>query len=110
MAARHPDERSLIGQIGIQTRLSKLCDAEMPEITRAAREALEKRFVDEVDPDRELSPEERDRRVQAAKTAYYARLSLRAVAARRRARELADAATAAEVELAVLGEPLSRTA
>jgi hypothetical protein len=49
--------------------------------TRPAREAFLKRFEREVDPDGELSPDERRRRAEHAKRAYMLRLAKKAVAA-----------------------------
>jgi hypothetical protein len=42
------------------------------------------RFEDEVDPNRVLSEAERQRRAEQAKKAYFTRLALRSVQARRR--------------------------
>jgi len=53
--------------------------------TGPARAAFDQRFYDEVDPDRELSESERERRAAHARKAYFARLSLKAATARRKA-------------------------
>jgi hypothetical protein len=45
--------------------------------TRPAREAFLRRFEDEVDPDRKLSPDERTRRANYALRAYMLRLRKR---------------------------------
>jgi hypothetical protein len=45
------------------------------ESTVTAREAFRKRFLDEVDPNRTLPQDERERRVEAARRAYYTRLA-----------------------------------
>jgi len=42
------------------------------------------RFEDEVDPDRQLFPDERQRRAQAAMRAHMARLALRSAKSRRK--------------------------
>lgn len=55
------------------------------ETTKKAREAYAARFEREVDPDGVLSPEERARRADAARRAYFTRLALRSSRARRRA-------------------------
>lgn len=55
------------------------------ETTKKAREAFAARFEREVDPDGVLSPEERARRADAARRAYFTRLALRSSRARRRA-------------------------
>ena len=51
--------------------------------TRPAREAYAKRFLDEVDPDRELPEEERFRRAKHAESAYMSRLRLNALRPKR---------------------------
>lgn len=43
--------------------------------TAPAREAFEKRFEREVDPDNELSPAERARRAESARKAYFLRMA-----------------------------------
>lgn len=45
--------------------------------TSAARAAFLRRFENEVDPDRVFSPAERQRRVECAKTAYFAQMALK---------------------------------
>jgi hypothetical protein len=50
--------------------------------TASARTAFLARFEDEVDPDRSLSASERERRVAAAKKAYFTKLALRSSTAR----------------------------
>jgi hypothetical protein len=54
------------------------------------RAGLERRFLNEVDPNRELPEAERLRRVECAKRAYYQRLAL-ASAKARKARSVARA-------------------
>jgi hypothetical protein len=51
--------------------------------TRPGREAFLKRFEREVDPDNQLSPDERRLRAEHAKRAYMLKLAKRAVAARK---------------------------
>lgn len=55
---------------------------DMNEVAANARKGLQRRFEDEVDPERTLSEEERARRVDAAKRLFYQRLSLKGAAAR----------------------------
>jgi len=43
--------------------------------TQAARDGLQRRFEDEVDPHRQLDPVERARRVESAKRAHFTRLA-----------------------------------
>lgn len=51
--------------------------------TAPARQKALERFEREVDPDGTLSPAERQRRAQSARRAYFARLALKSVQARR---------------------------
>jgi hypothetical protein len=53
------------------------------ETTAAGRAAFLDRFEREVDPTDVLPPEERQRRAKAAKSAYFSRLSLAALKARK---------------------------
>ena len=53
------------------------------ETTAAARAAFMDRFEREVDPEGQLSVEERRRRATAARKAYFTRLALRSAQARR---------------------------
>ena len=54
------------------------------ETTRNARAAFLARFVDEVDPNRELPEAERERRATAARKAHFARLAFASAEARRK--------------------------
>lgn len=54
------------------------------ETARKGREAFLAKFIDQVDPDRVLDPEERDRRAGYARKAYFTRLALKSAQARRR--------------------------
>ena len=78
-----PGERSLRGRMAAY-RMHALHDPR--ETTRAARAAFSQRFVDEVDPKRQLPERERLRRAEAARRAYFARLAY--LSARRRARRV----------------------
>jgi hypothetical protein len=62
------------------------------ETTTAARAAFWARFEAEVDPDRSLSPEERRRRAEHARSAYFTRLALASAKARRQGRRSGGAA------------------
>lgn len=53
------------------------------ETTRHGRAAFLKKFEDEVDPEGVLSPEERARRAQYARRAYFVRLAMASAKARR---------------------------
>jgi hypothetical protein len=67
--------------------------------TAPARKAFSDRFERQVDPDGTMDPTDRARRAEHAKSAYFARLSLKSAQARR-ARRHADALDA-EVETAL---------
>jgi hypothetical protein len=75
-----PAERSLRARIAVHT-LHATRDAR--ETTAAARVGFLARFEREVDPDGMLDPNERRRRAEHARRAYFARLSMAAAAARR---------------------------
>jgi hypothetical protein len=53
-------------------------------LTAPARRAFADRFEREVDPEGRLAPPERARRAEAARKAYFTRLALKSVQARRR--------------------------
>ncbi len=75
-----PAERSLRARIAAQHRWSR----ENPVAgTAAARAAFNQRFVDEVDPERQLSEDERVRRAESARKAHFSRLALASARARR---------------------------
>src|SRR5665647_1362140 len=77
--------------------------------TAPARAALMARFEREVDPDGTLPPDERARRADHKRRAYFGRLALKSARSRRRAVALRAEGEAAEVELAALvGEPPGR--
>lgn len=74
-------EASLRGKIGAY-RLHATHDSR--EITAPARRAFLSRFEREVDPQGTLAPEERARRAEMAKKAYFTRLAYASAKARRR--------------------------
>ncbi len=76
-----PQERRLQSRIAAYS-LHATRDAR--ETTAAARAAFLGRFEREVDPDLRLSEEERHRRADAAKKAYFNQLALKSARARRR--------------------------
>src|SRR5688500_5029600 len=80
------------GRIGGHVRASRY-DAE--QLTGRARAGLLERFRREVDPDGTLPDHERDRRVEQARSAFYARLARKRWASRR-ARIAAASAEAGE--------------
>ena len=70
-------QRSVIARIG---GLSLRAQQDPLNYTRAAREAAYHRFEIEVDPQGELSADERSKRANAARRAYMQRLALRRAA------------------------------
>lgn len=93
-------ERSLVGQIAAHESWARTPDRAAR--TAPARAALMAKFEAEVDPDGLLSPEERARRAEHKRKAYFQRLALRSARARR-ARAIVADGEAAEAELAALG-------
>lgn len=71
--------------------------------TAKARAALLAKFEQEVDPRGILSSEERARRAEHARKAYYTRLALKSAKARRDAARLVREAEDAESELGAVG-------
>ena len=53
------------------------------ETTKNARRAFLAKFIEEVDPERQLPEDERNRRAAAARSAHFARMSLRSAKVRR---------------------------
>jgi hypothetical protein len=75
-----PAERTLRARLAAHILHSKV---DSTAHTAAARRAFADRFENQVDPDRVLPVEERMRRAEQAKKAYFARLALKSVRARR---------------------------
>lgn len=70
-----PEQRALRARLAAHTSWAH---TENPsKRTQPARDAQFQKFVDEVDPDGELSPEERLRRAEHARKAHMKRLALR---------------------------------
>jgi len=69
-----PHEASLRGRIGAYALHAS---HDPRETTKAARVRFLARFLDEVDPDRTLPEAERQRRAEAARKMYFARLALK---------------------------------
>ena len=74
-------ERRLCAQLAAHTSWAKTDDRTAR--TCNARKAFHARFENQVDPDRTLSPAERAKRADAARSAYFAALALRSARARR---------------------------
>lgn len=82
MPSKDPADRFMAASIAANTRWAH--EPDRSAATSPARRAFERRFEDEVDPDRTLPPEERQLRVKAARQAYFMRLALRSAQARRK--------------------------
>lgn len=80
MPSAEPTERTLQARLAANTRWSREDPAEQGRVMRAG---LARKFLDEVDPRRELPEPERLRRAECAKRAFYQRLALRSAKARR---------------------------
>lgn len=65
-------------------------------VSAPARAAFMETFIEQVDPDRELPEDERDKRAAAARKAYFAKLAARSAKARRNRREQAEAKAEAD--------------
>jgi hypothetical protein len=74
-------ERVLYGRIGGFTVHSR---HDSRELIEPGRRAFWSRFEREVDPEGTLTPQERARRADLARKAYFARLALKSAQARRR--------------------------
>lgn len=80
-----PEVAKLRGRIGAHRLHSKHDTLLISAPGRAAARArLEERLLREVDPERMLPPEERERRLRHALKAHFASLALRSAQARRR--------------------------
>ena len=77
---RKPRDLTLLVPLGAYSQHAKY---DVRETTKAARAARDQKFIDEVDPEGTLDPAERDRRVAAARKAYFTRISLLSAEARR---------------------------
>lgn len=74
-------DRSQIARIAANTRWAQTEDRSAA--TQAARDAMSRKFEDQVDPDRRLAPDERARRADSARRAHFQRLALKSAQARR---------------------------
>lgn len=83
MASPKESELSLAGRIGAYASWANTIDRSAR--TAPARAAFNRRFEDEVDPDRTLDPSTRAQRAEAARKAHFARLALQSAQARRKA-------------------------
>lgn len=83
--------RALAGRIGAETSWSHTADRS--KRTEPGRRAFMARFERQVDPNNELSPQDRAVRAEHARKAYFARLALASANARRGARSTTRAAS-----------------
>lgn len=74
-------DRSQIGRLGAHTRWAMTEDR--TAATQPARDALMRKFEDQVDPEGRLDPVERAKRAEHARKAYFQRLALKSAQARR---------------------------
>jgi hypothetical protein len=79
-AASSPAERSLRARLAAYAMHAQ---HDSRQTSANGRVAFQARFEREVDPDGRLDPEERRRRAEHARSAYFARLALASVATRR---------------------------
>lgn len=85
MARRHresPMERVLHSRAASHVRWSR--EADRTKATAPARAGLQAKFERQVDPEGVLDPVERAKRAESARKAYYAELTRKSIAARRR--------------------------
>jgi hypothetical protein len=99
--AATPAERRLAASIAAHESWAHTPDRSAR--TAKARKAAMDRFEREVDPNGELTPQERAQRAEHARKAYFSRLALRSAQARRRAKEATAVAEAVEAELEAAG-------
>ena len=79
-ASLSPTERSLRARLAAYAMHAQ---HDSRHTSAPGRAAFLARFEADVDPDRRFDPEERRRRAEHARSAYFARLALASVAARR---------------------------
>ena len=82
MTTETPAERSLRAKAAAHFRWAN--EPDRAAATTAARAGLQARFERQVDPDHQLDPVERARRAESARKAYFADLTRKSIAARRR--------------------------
>lgn len=94
-----PDQRSMRARIAAHSQ-----HAQGQTSTGKARAAFNDRFERQVDPDGALPADERARRAEHAKRAYFQKLALKSAKARRKAAQATAEADAADAELAEGGD------
>jgi hypothetical protein len=75
------NDRSSIARLAAHSRWAK--EEDRSAATQAARDGLQRRFEDQVDPDRTLPADERAKRTDSARRAHFQRLALKSAQARR---------------------------
>lgn len=85
MSGLSREERQLLGRLGAHSKWAMTEDR--TAATQPARDGLLRKFEDEVDPDRVLSPVERAKRAENARKAHYQRMALASAKARRARKE-----------------------
>jgi len=76
-----PEQRALRARIAAHSSWAKTANRRAR--TQPGSQALLAKLAAEVDPDGLMSPEDRAKAVENAKSAYFSRLAMRAAAARR---------------------------
>ena len=94
-------ERTMAARVAAHTSWAHTPDRNAR--TAPARAALMARFEREVDPTGALLPQERAKRAESARKAYFTNLALKSARSRRTSRDLAATADAADAELSALG-------
>lgn len=79
---KNPAKRRAAAKIASNTRWAH--EPDRVAATAPARAGLQRKFEDEVDPDRTLDPIERARRAESAKRAHFTRLAQKSAEARSR--------------------------
>lgn len=74
-------DRRQVARIAANSRWAQTQDRSAA--TQPARDGLLRKFEDQVDPDRRLSPTERAKRAESAKRAHYQRLARKSAQVRR---------------------------
>lgn len=82
-----PAERAMHSRLAQHTRWAH--EPDRSAATAPARAGLQARFERQVDPDGVLDPAERAKRAESARKAFYADLTRKSIAARRKKKEAA---------------------
>lgn len=80
-------DRVMRARIAAHSRLANASEDDRRDMTAAARKAFADRWEQQVDPDGELTPDERARRAEHAKAVHFHRMALKSAQARRRRRK-----------------------